>query len=547
MHIDWIDDNGSDKNTHCAISHQGEVLEFSVSHFSKTGKQRAASASQAGDGDLGGVDETSMRLFHYHNQWFESLDPRQCDAFFKLYKQAREAFDSPQSHEDLTVVLRNISCKIVDMVAFDDVHTFIRYRTDIRTPASVLDEFDEGPTGRNRRDKTYTKKEYEKLVTLTFIMRLMLPVWGEMLESMKTYMRNAKMELTAFNLISNAKVMQSEAMLRLNNFIENTIPPDTNMSPALIEGIATVEYRPWIAALVVLRRLIMGKLQDGRDTTSLVSFIYKYIIQTARNNKFGGYIKDKNPQNNVRSSDGNEISSWEAYRVKTRWMPGDIAQLEHYLSDPIRVYMDLMGGMDVAVVEKHMPKMPGAEFQKLLEYPIGVGQRILLQYVVSLVGTHRLIPELSRGPIYTAMIAATHFLDAIGQQEIAGLMTSIEYSGQNVAGSANKHRRSFEQQALLQEHYPWPRRSQSKQSSVDSRHAYENAITAIEPHFNKGQWWLTLNDDMIRSFSPGPRIIRPYVVTGDFRILLTSYFVAIEERRKALTQYRQNLLANITV
>ena len=545
MKMTWINDLGGSKYSRCEVRHGDEVLEFAISHYKRVGSQRKEAAGDTSAEDQ--PQEASAMIFHYHNQWFETyLSPQQCDFLFNQYKKARELFNNPKSHTEMVMELRKIVVAIVDYVPFTEVHHFIMFNTDIRTPASVQDTFDEGPTGRNRRDKTYTKPEYQKLVTLTFIIRLLAPIWGEMLEQMKTYVKNAKMELTAFELMFQSELMQSEAMQRLINFINNTIPNDADKSPALIEGIASVEYNDWIASIVVLRRLIAGQLQDGEDTTSLVSFIYRYIIQQARNNKFGGYIKDKNPQKTSSArDDSNEISTWEAYRVKARWVPGDVVYLEHYLSDPIRVYEDLMGGMPEDLIEAYRPQKPTEEFARLMSEPIGQGQRILLQYVVSLIGTHRLVPELSRWPIYSAMIASVKFLSAINQHEIAALMTSIPYQHIGIAGTNSRHRKNLELQLQIKEHYPWPRKTQSKQSSVDTKLPHERAIERIEPHFNKSHWWLTVDDDILSEINQPSKNGRIYTTGADFKQTLTGYFLAIEKRRRELKAYRDNKLKDL--
>ena len=536
MKIQWVEEKEGNKNPHCEVEDNGEVYSFSVSRFNNTGKQRLSTDVQSIN-----EEEWYTKLFVYHNQWFDSLYSGTRKKLMQLYKECYELLHGDQSHSELTIALSEKLVEFMELVDYEQVHSWIMSSTDIRAPSSVNENFDAGENGRNRPLKTYVLKEYLELVSMTFVFRLTMPILGEYLERVSAYMSKALMELNAFDLFENNPIMEVAPMIRLTEYVHVMIPADVDKGPAIIAGVSSSEYEKWVLSLVVLRRLMVGKLQDENDGTSLVSFIHKYILQTTGNSMFPGYLKDKKTIK-AAQADVNAESSLEIYRIKARWIPGDVELVKYYLMDTNRVYEDLMSGFPRDTVEKFYPKEPNKEFEYVLSYPIGRGQRVLLQYVMSLVTTHRLINEISRPALVSAMYAAIHFLYAIGQYEIAALMTSVQHSGHNAATQGNKKRRSAEDQELLNYHYPWPRKTQSRQSVVETKTAYERSVEAIEPMF-AGQWWLTVPTEVIREFSDSNS--RMYIAGSDLRNTLISFFIAIEESRKRFKENRKAIVESI--
>lgn len=525
----------------CTITHRGNVLRWVVGYFVKS------PGTVASEDD---VAESREDLFVYVNQYFNYISESDQDKLFELYAQARELLTQCQTHDELVINLRVAVAKIVDFKKFLYVHQWIRYQTDIRDPASVNDTFQEDAAGRNKPDKTYIKSQYQELVTLTFIIRMLLPVLGEFTARISAYIESTGREMAAFDLIKDSELMASTAMERLKSFIRNTIPPDTNRSSALIDGISSEDYERWLLALVVLRRLIVGSLQDSGEGATLITFIHNYIRYKAGTDAaFGGFIKDKkHPDTN--SNDPNAISSWEECRIKELYSAGDIALVQADLLDPIDLYWKLCIGLDEQESKLFEPSQEvNSEFLELKTESIGKGQMTLLQYVLSPLISHRLLTSVDReaDAIYNALLAASAYLKRLGLLEQAIMMTTVKRNSKIMSGNAvnEKHRVFEEMYDKLDKIYPFKRRSQSRQEEVNSKTAYDISFTAIEDEFRRSQWRITLPHSDIVKFTGGLRVTRVYICPLDIKLVLAEFFIAMDESSRRIRFHRNQLLEKI--
>lgn len=542
MHIDFTPVEGNKTKT-CSLEHRGMTLYWVVNYFKEP---RPSTANRNPDDEVVVVDHD---LFKYVNQYFKSLSESKQDKLFDLYSKAREILTDVEENEELVISLRDVVRQILDFQTFKEVHRFLRIHTDIQNPMSVLDTFVEDEAGRNKKNKTYVRHEYEELVTLTFLFRLLLPVYGEYIARISAYNEAFSKELRAFELASTSDIMESDAMLRLIDFVENTIPPDkdTNKSPALIEGVSSANYVTWLLSSVVLRRLMIGNLQDTNNGATLVSFIYGYIRYKATNDSsFGGLIKDKlRPQGN--SDDVNALSNWEEYRIKQMYPAGDIVLVEADLSDPVDLYWLLCSGLDEDESTKFEPGTPNEEFEMLRTKPIEKGQMGMLKYVLAPLVSHRLLDDCRRPFIYNAMIAASAYLKRIGMLEHAILLTAVKTVNKAMSGSTSAMRIRMSQEDIdkLKLIYPFERKTMSRQTVVETKPAYQLAADAFDNEFKKSEWHITLPYTDIVQFTNGLKVSRTYVCPSDMKPFLYSFFIQMDESLKRITINRKKFLEKI--
>lgn len=524
----------------CMVSHKGVTHHWVVNYFIKNTTAKPV----FGEDEVPSVNED---LFKYVNQWLARLPMNQQDALFGLYSQAREILTEVESHDDLVVAMRQVVAGILDFHEFDVVHRWLRINTDLQNPHSVKETFVEDAAGRNKQNKTYIRSEYEELVTLTFLFRLLLPVYGEFIARIGAYTDASSKEMITFNLASMSSVMDTPAMMRLISFVENTVPKDTNKSPALIDGISSDDYIPWLLSLVMLRRLIIGGLQDTGDGATLVSFIYNYIVYKATNiAAFGGFIKDKKHPN-AAPSDINELSSWEEYRIKERNSAGDIALVQRDLEDTLTTYSRLCVGLDESGNKEFEPNEINPEFMELMTEPIGKGQLAMLKYIMAPLVSHRLLDDVERPEIFASLVAGTAYLKRLGLLEQAIMLSAVKRNSKVMIGSAStvKHRITPETTGELAATYPYVRKSQSRQTVVDTRTSYEVAFVAFEDVFKRSEWRITLPHADIVKFTGGLKITRAYACPTDIRPLLADFFIAMDASAKRIFHHRQLLLKEI--
>lgn len=501
------------ERSEATMTHNGQEINWSVALLEKT--------SYKGEFDI----------FEQINGFWSNQPAAVQDKIFNVYQRIRDAFDTIwDSSDKLTRALYPLVAELYQYHDLAAVRHWVDFRSNLHLPEGLKESFKESYETPGTRERTYLKEDYRGLVVLTIALRAMVPIWGQFITHTWKESGTTLKEYYAFRLLAHASVMKSEPMERLRVYVEHSLPADKSKAAAILGGISSEDFPVWVLGLVVVRRLTVGDVRGIDTTSSLVTLIYKYIGQRVKShdNSFIGLVKDKGAEGTTQEGENN-LSNLERYKVKQEIPAGDIAILEHYLSDLPRL------------VERVCPDLPEQLLRQSLESirpleqeDIRKPQEVLAQWVMRKAIPPRGLLHLNKKLVLDAMAVTQAVLWHRGHYELAALGTAIAQinaKGELQQGGVDSRARiPKETVEELQELYPYARRPSGKAAKVARQPSpAQIAIDNMATMFSECDWRLTLPADWVVKVTNN-RNNRRYYTPHDIKIKLANLVKAIGQR-----------------
>jgi hypothetical protein len=316
-------------------------------------------------------------------------------------------------------------------------------------------------------------------------------------------------------------------MERLQKYVELSLPQTKEFDSAILDGLSTEDFSTWVLALVVIRRLTIGDISGTDPDFNLVAFIYRYVGQKVKghDHSFMGMVKPKIPESQSGDSENN-LSKLEGYKVKQEIPAGDIAIIEHYISDTqvlaLHVCPELRDNM--ALLTQSLKAV-----DQLSNESIWDPQLTLVQWTLGEAVSPRSFPYLSKKTVLEAMGVAQAVLWHRGHYELAALMTSVAQSNAQelqLTGVIPQARIPTPMVEELNALFPHARRQSGKQKSQKEKNVAVLGIDTVTKQFREHEWRLTLPAAWL------PKVVqntndRRYAVPYDIKIKMAKLAIEI--------------------
>jgi hypothetical protein len=480
------------------------------------------------------IDKASIKpdvdIFHQINGFWDKQPMEVQDQIFEVYKRIHITFDEIWETEDLARALLPQIAELCALHKLDDVRSWIDFHSDIAMPHNLNEEYGDSHSAIGTRDRTYLREDYKQLVVLSVVLRPMLLVWGEyVFRTEKEHGTNWK-EYKAFQLLSQSYILaegQCPPMERLQKYVELSLPQTKEFDSAILDGISTEDFSTWVLALVVIRRLTIGDISGTDPDFNLVAFIYRYVGQKVKghDHSFMGMVKPKIPESQSGDSENN-LSKLEGYKVKQEIPAGDIAIVEHYISDTtklaLRVCPELKENLGILLESLDAVK-------QLTNEHIWDPQLALIQWTLEDAVSPRAFPYLSKKSVLEAMGVAQAVLWQRGHFELAGLMTAVAQSNAQelqLTGVIPQARIPANMVEELNKLYPHARRQSGKQKSQKEKNVAVLGIDHVTKQLREHEWRLTVPAGWLAKVVQNTND-RRYAVPYDIKIKMAKLAIEI--------------------
>lgn len=474
-----------------------------------------------------------LDLFEHINLYWAKLSEQETNYIWNLYKQIASVMESSYEVQFLIMELIPLITELLNAHEFDRVRTWWVYHTNIQIPATVPAEYI-GVVGRpGTREQTYIKSDYKDLITLTLILRVMLPIWGRFLEEIKNSVGNVYKEQTSLQLIGASNLFTSPAMAKLSTYVSNNIPGNRdiegrsktiNWQRVVVAGVGREDFDRYLLAMTVIRKVIINDIRGADQNTSMVSYIYSFITakmkngdSTNREDTIQLKAIDRSGDNS-RSGGGDSSGTYlENIQVQTAHPFGDILAYEHYCSDARAIMRRLCGAnandelLDVFL--KASAWLSPTDIQKC--------QVTMTKYIVHPVISPRAVNFLTRNAVINLMAAAQTFAWVNGYPFISAIVTAKVTDVDAV--SFQRVRVDAEKIEKIQAIYPYMT-YRGKDRSVNPANF---ALDMLDKEFTRSSWIFNLPDAMM-SVVLGSTPNRGVPCPPDFRSQLTAMIIKID-------------------
>ena len=490
------------------ITHNGIELSWDIALFDRV--------SYKGDYDI----------FDDINNYWKYIQPHIQDSIFDIYSRIRTAYNDIWDNDVLTAKLYILTMELYNLHQIQDIHHWVWFHGNSLVPEGVFENFTEAHETTYSRDRTYLKEDYRWLVSLSIALRVAVPIWGEYISRTKKNNTVFK-EYFAFQLLKHSSIFNSEPMERLRVYINGSLPPDKAKSSAVFGGVGTEEFPTWVLGLVAVRRLSIGDTRGIDPTSSLVTFIYKFLNQKIKSNdnSFIGRVNDKTIEGQVKEGENN-LSKLEGYKIKQEIPAGDIAIISYYLEDPIKIALELCPDIDIKIVNDCLTSS-----QVLGNHQIWKPQVSLVQWILKPLVPPRAILHISKAQVIMTIGLTQAILWHMGHYELSGLTSALAQSNEeemSIIGTDSRARITKDQLEVLEKLYPYTRKPVGKQKNPKRTNPAVEAIESIASMFSENDWILTARKDMSDKLTNNAGI--HYSVPSNIKILLANLAIQLGSR-----------------
>jgi hypothetical protein len=488
------------------LTHGEERLTFTISVYGKANFQN------------------EYDVFGYINQYWNSLPENKQQNIFNIYKDIQYGFDNVFDKTDLFDYLTDKVKDLIEAHDLNDIQYWVSIKSDTQIPPGFEESYAHSIDNNTSREKTYTKNDYSQLVSLSLLLRCMVPVWGEYISHIRQDAGTQFKEYFAFQLLNKSNVINSVPMTKLSSYIEHIVGADNFDANNVLNGICSEDYGYWLTALVCIRRLCLGDIRGLDPKAHLITLIYKFIIQKIRNtdNDFTNVVKEKTFDD--RAPDGeNKISTLERYKIKTNISLGDIVELEYSMKDIRDCASKLSSILDPNMLERSLYTS-----RELMQHRLLDPQVSLLRWVFKPVISPKGLMYLPKSMIVDALGALEAVLWARGHKYLAILVTSYPIISEKemiISPVDSKMRVPKEMTDELDILYPYHRAVTDKKLGTRLVNLTAENIDTVTNNLTMFSWRPTADESMLREvFGNGNRKLP---IKPDIKIDLTRLVLEI--------------------
>jgi len=485
--------------------------------------------------DKGYVNDTYDVFEHINAYWvqLEKQNKLIVDKVFDLYKQIRVVFDENWDRNQLTQKLYQLVADLLDQHDLNDVQLWVVFHSDIIFPdTNVLKtDYVASPDRPGTREQTYLKEDYVKLISMAVVLRAMNPIWGEFIGRTRSEAGTTFKEYYAFRLLVKSKLARSEAMEKLQVYVEYSTAAGKNKAASIIGGVSSEDFAGWVLGLVVTRKLCAGDLRGLEPQTTLVTYIYNYIHQKVMgiDNSFNGtagMIKDKSFDEKSQEGERN-LSRLEGYKAKQEIPAGDIIALEYSMIDAYAIANRLAPGIDQDLIKSALKTTEVLSNSRVFDCQI-----LLLQWIMKPIVPTRGIQYLSKKTIVRLQAVCQAVLLHRGHKELAGLVTataSMNGDEIQVSGVDSRARIPKEMVDELNTLFPFMKRPSGKQKTIKLLNQAVLSIDSMTEKISSSDWILTIEEKFVRDLT-GSLTNRRYSIPHNIKVLLTDLVLKLAKR-----------------
>jgi hypothetical protein len=522
------------------IKHQTEELEFSITEE---------------------VIRTSQKYGFEHfdeiNAYWQQTPVAHQDLVFDTYKKIYTVLNESPDIQSMTREMRPLATRLIDLHSLDDLDYWIWLKSPLLVPTGIKRVFNPEEDTSWTREKTYLEDDYRKLVTLTLAMRVMIPVWEEFILQTKKEIGPTFKEYQAFDLISNAQAMYSEAMRRLEIFVVNTIPKDRSKEAAVFSGVSTEDFPEWILAVTVVRRLTSADIRGINSDHTLVTYLHNYIDQRSKSlENRTGVIKPKYATESSGGDENSNHSKLEGFKIKEAIAEGDVACIRRYIALSINQAYGREPNSSLSLInrlstEPDMPELVRMSVEstqalfgeQLTSHQITIAGWILANYIPC-----EAIPYLNKSDILSMIALSQAYLWSRGYHSLAGLISAIPRNYIDASGNIiadNKMRMSSENATKFGKMFPYLKRTSSRAKNAKSINPSVASIDAVIEGISCYQWTLTLPPRWIE-YLQGNEVSVRLRVPENIRDILASLIMELDNKGNTYiaTMPESNMLRN---
>lgn len=485
------------------VEHKGETVSFIFSTFKKENF----------------VDNNEVFL-HINNYWKIQKEEKQ-SKIFQIYKEVEDCFDDILNKDSLTDRLKDLVKELFDLHPIPDLKSWLINYSGILIPPDFKELYVEDPDRNTTVDKTYVREDYRELLTLSLILRIMVPIWATYVRHIRSHTGNGLKELKAFELLEKTPIPKSQAISKLLKYITANFKKDEANIP--VNFLTEEDFPYWVLTLTCVRRLCVGEFQSKNPKANLVTLISNFVDTKTNytDGDFSKQIKDKKATGV--GEDENKLSTMECFRINTEISVGESEELKFSVEN---IYM---------VAERVCIGLPHNLLDRCLEtsnvlksHVIYNPQKSFMSWVLKDAISAEGLNFLEKDSLIRCLALTQAVLWFKGFEYLSLLSTAVSplETSHRVSHMPTKTRMPENIQKKIREVFPHVRISSNKKSPFREECLITNDIEILSTELSNRSWRGTAEKEMIQKVF-GVESNTKIAIVPDIRIKLAELIIAV--------------------
>jgi hypothetical protein len=463
-------------------------------------------------------------LFQYINSYLARMPPNVQQDIFNEFKNARILIDECHDEKQLLMGLTNITKKLLNPIKFNDVRNFVLYNSGIIIPDIFEREYIASIERAGSREQTYIYSDYVDLITLSVILKLMIPIFSEFILFSRKVLGNTHKEFFAVKIMDKTSIMNEAVIQKLLVYINERSSgvKTTNSSYMSLIGVNDIDY--WMLALLMTKPLAIGDVRGLDPKSTLVTSMFKFINNRINNgeNNFENAIRDK--EFDASDGDSGKTSRLEDYKNKYPFSQGDLAKLAASVSDPYQYILKIAPSIDITLLDNSLK----TTYENLTGSVITEAQITIAQWVLSEVIVPNGIAYLDNNTILKALAACQAVLIHRGHYQLAGIVTARTNNNTKEIMLGGTESRGKLTKAIVDELdrlYPHFKNIGGKRTS-DTINIVIKSIDEVCDMISKHTWILTVDDSVLKLINETNNT-RRYIIPHHIKTLVANLVIEL--------------------
>ena len=472
------------------------------------------------------------------------------DNLFKIFIEVERGFDQIHSNSEMFSHLNMCIKNIVEITPIDHICSWVARDTGFIIPPEIMEVFVADEERKNSADKTYLKPDYFELISLSMLMRTLMPIFGEYIESTRREVGINFKEFHGIQLLTDTGVLESRPVRKLLDYIgQITKGNDQNgqlkgkyqNSEAILKGSSSLDMDFYLLSQVMVRKLSICDIRGLGPKPNLISQVYNFIFPKVFNPpKTQMPIRDKGmiAGRNEGDDGGGGRSFLEAYKKRTALSLANVAGIELGYENIYTNGQRLCSG-----ITKHEIDQCIETSKMLANERIGTVQTVLLSWVMKSIHSPRSPGYVDKNQF---LIPNLGLLEAVlwkwGFEYLSILSTSHMIIGQEVMHVSPIDSRAqipMRLQHEITELYPYIWSNTGKTITKQEPHPVLYAIDLFVDDLINSAWRATASKEKLNKVFGEPRRKLPIIPTIKTELAKLIIFIEKNGKEKPVSKMQQ--------
>ena len=279
----------------------------------------------------------SDETFSSINAYWAQLPQKEQDEIFEIYENIRELFDSVNGIKELNEALEQLVAQLMEYHRIEAVERWVQTKSGLEVPKSVQAEYSFDVDKNTTRDQTYIYSDYVGLMSLSVILRAMIPIWAVYNKTVRSDSGKTGKDMHSFQLLKPSALYRCGPMERLRRYISANLNKSAHTGNHTLELLCSDDMPEYNLALVCVRKLCLGELRVDDPKQNLAALVYNYIVDRPgpQGQDFSKRVLEKKiPTEGGGESSESNGSTLELYKARSTVTVGRIAEMEYPWRDP---------------------------------------------------------------------------------------------------------------------------------------------------------------------------------------------------------------------